>query len=216
MPTSGGPLPVPGWLSEHIDTWRGQREAYRQSCRDGKATDEISYLDKLRLAAQQLVALSETYTASEASKRDALVLIDKLRGDIATCDILTAQLAALPSCGDDGKEPAPSAAPTVMESPPSPPSDTPASSDPEHRFVIRFDDRVPALTPLGIHTFAEALRTLKGNAPVQLQIDGCGKADVTVLGSVCARRLLSLATLLEENGVNRPSRFLGEYGGFAK
>jgi hypothetical protein len=74
--------------------------------------------------------------------------------------------------------------------------------------VIRFDDRMPALTPLGIRAFDEAVNALRGGQPIELAIDGCDAGADFTNGSACARRRLSLAEMLAAAGVRDTKRLL--------
>jgi hypothetical protein len=62
------------------------------------------------------------------------------------------------------------------------------------RLVIRFDDKVAALTPSGIRAFSQAITAAKSGKPVQLAIEGCDANADFSSGTPCARRLYSLET----------------------
>jgi len=76
--------------------------------------------------------------------------------------------------------------------------------------VIRFDNRVAALTPSGIRAFDQAVSAARSGRQIQIAVEGCeAKADFAN-GSPCARRLLSLKQMLAENGVRDPKRLLAD------
>ena len=78
------------------------------------------------------------------------------------------------------------------------------------RLVIRFDNRVAALTPSGIRAFDQAVSAARSGRQIQIAVEGCeAKADFAN-GSPCARRLLSLKQMLAENGVRDPKRLLAD------
>jgi len=156
-----------------------------------------------------------------------------LRRDVLVGDALVAQLQLLPPC-DTGTPtqpvaasampptlptardeaapapaPSPHAAPAEAKATP-PPATSPgvisAAPPPPDRLVIRFDDRVAALTPSGIHAFNQAVAAARAGKPVRLAIDGCETGADFARGSPCARRLYSLENRLEEAGVKNPER----------
>ena len=75
--------------------------------------------------------------------------------------------------------------------------------------MIRFDDRVAALTPSGVRAFNQAVAAAKSGKPVRLAIDGCEAGADFSSGAPCARRLYSLKNRLEEAGIKNPERLFG-------
>jgi opacity protein-like surface antigen len=71
------------------------------------------------------------------------------------------------------------------------------------RFTIRFDERLAALTPLGIRALDQAVGAIRAGQRVEIAIEGCG-AD----GPACARRAIAVRQLLAERGVSAPRRFV--------
>jgi len=216
------PIPLPGWIADHSDGWAKERLAYQQKCRTDEVKDEINYLNNLDTYDHQLIKMTQNYMTDGATKRDGLVMTSKLRNDIATIDILAARLQALPACAAaeappaiadaDSTDPAANAttsntvATTGGEAPPS--AVLPNSP---RRIMVRFDDRLPALTPLGRRAVEEVVAAVNKGEDVQLAIVGCEAEDVRLPGSVCYRRLASLTALLADRGVRNPKRLFTDY-----
>jgi hypothetical protein len=76
------------------------------------------------------------------------------------------------------------------------------------RIAIRFDDRMPALTPSGIRAFNEAVNALRSGQSIELAIDGCDAGADFSNGSTCARRRWSLAEMLAAAGIRDTKRLL--------
>ena len=111
------------------------------------------------------------------------------------------------------------AAPAPPSTPPASAPSVPASSAPDGspppaaipgRLVIRFDDKVAALTPSGIRAFNEAVAAARSGKPVQLAIEGCEVGADFSNGSPCARRRASLERRLAEAGVKDPKRLFSD------
>jgi hypothetical protein len=174
-------------------------------------------------------------THSDAATRRvelAMTTFESLRGDIVAAENLAGWLQGLPACptpasataasagsletapapipaagstGASGRE-APSAR-LATEGPPAGAASLPRPNTTD-RLVIRFDDRVVALTPAGIRAFDQAVGAIRGGKTVQLAIGGCDLGADYSGGSLCARRLLSLKELLAQNGVRDTKRLL--------
>jgi hypothetical protein len=159
---------------------------------------------------------------------------------MVTADALVAQLRLLPGCDDGMAErpatvsmlpaqpmrntaaapaPAPPAASAPTEpiaapvpAPPAVASDTTdnAAGAGTGRIVIRFDNRLAALTPSGIRAFDSAVNAWRAGKPVQLAIDGCGAGADFTNGSPCARRLATLKQMLADNGIREAKKLLPE------
>jgi hypothetical protein len=166
--------------------------------------------------------------------------IPVLRRDVAIADALIAQLQQLPPCNSEtaatpiaasamssapaqppssGTVPEPSPSPAEAKATPEPApvaaqlaalgasAPVPPNSD---RLVIRFDDKIAALTPSGIRAFNEAMTAVKSGKPVQLTIEGCDANADFSSGAPCARRLYSLENRLKDAGVKNPRRLFAD------
>jgi hypothetical protein len=162
----------------------------------------------------------------------AMATLENLRGDIAAAENLARWLQGLPACpapasvtaasggsAESVQAPSPAAGsteasgreapstPLATEAAPAGAASLPGPNMPD-RLVIRFDDRVAALTPAGIRAFDQAVGAIRGGKTVQLAIGGCDVGADYSGGSLCARRLLSLKELLAQNGVRDTKRLL--------
>lgn len=101
-------------------------------------------------------------------------------------------------------ETAPAAAPPPSAPATKPDTDNAAAAPPAdvgQTVTLRYDDRIVALTPLGIRAFNKALDAIHKGQEVHLAIDGCGaNADFSKDGQ-CAKRLDSLKRLLAEHDI---------------
>jgi hypothetical protein len=88
----------------------------------------------------------------------------------------------------------------------------PANTEPAERdrIVIRFDNRVAALTPSGIRAFDGAVNALRAGKTVQIAIEGCEPGADFTNGSPCARRLATLKQMLADNGIRDAKKLLAE------
>jgi len=203
-------LPPPGWLADHHDAWVQQHPVYQATCQTPDVTTEIHFLNRI-VGHDEYLLTTTTRTdqndpVAARQARLAREMIPSLRGDVAIADALVAQLQALPACpgGVAANSAAASPAP-----PPSPPEAASALPAPE-RLVIRFDDRLPALTPSGIRTFDQAVDAVRAGKKLLLAIEGCEAGADFSRGSVCAQRLSSLKQLLSENGIRDPKRLFSD------
>jgi hypothetical protein len=221
-PKPENPIPLPGWIADHSDGWAKERLAYRQKCRTDEVKDELNYLSNLDTYDHQLIKMTQNYMTDGETKRDGLVMTSKLRNDIATIDILAARLQALPACAAAEASPALAGAdstrPTANAATPNTVATTGGEAPPSavmpnspRRIVVRFDDRLPALTPLGRRAVEEVVAAVNKGEDVQLAIVGCEAEDIRLPGSVCYRRLASLIALLADRGVRNPKRLLADY-----
>lgn len=103
-------------------------------------------------------------------------------------------------------EPPAAAAPPAAKSPPGNVTDSADTG----QIVIRFDNRLAALTPSGIRAFDGAVNALRAGKTVQLAIDGCEPGADFTNGSPCARRLATLKQMLADNGIRDAKKLLGE------
>ena len=233
-------MPVPGWIGDHREAWVGAHPVYRAACQNAEVMAEIRFLNRVIAYDEYLLALATTSDPgnptmdrlANVAKRST----DSFRRDITTVDALVAQLKLLPGC-DGGAEktakvstlrgqPMPETAgtttrpPVPAAEPPTPaapaPSAAKSSSDTgtepaeASRIVIRFDNRVAALTPSGIRAFDGAVNALRAGKTVQLAIDGCEPGADFTNGSPCARRLATLKRMLADNGIRDAKKLLAE------
>jgi hypothetical protein len=213
-------IPLPGWIADNRDAWTTERPAYREKCATPEVIQEIGYLNELNTYQHELIKMTQNYSEDSATKRDVSVMVGKLRNDIATINILSERLRALPGCVGEMPPTTTEAAPPATTQPSAPnaaapsgdatPSDA-AEPNRANRFVIRFDDRLAALTPRGIRTLDEALAAAGKGQDIRLAIEGCTAADAKQPNSACARRLVALSELLHERGLRDPKRLLAEY-----
>jgi len=115
---------------------------------------------------------------------------------------------ATPASDRPAAEPAPPAA-TAPSAGTAPLADA-AETTERDRIVIRFDNRVAALTPSGIRAFDSAVNALRAGKTVQLAIDGCEPGADFSNGSPCARRLATLKQMLADNGIRNAKQLLAE------
>jgi hypothetical protein len=232
-------MPVPGWIGDHRDAWVGEHPVYRASCETAEVIKEIRFLNRVIAYDEYLLSLAVSSDADNPTT-ERLASVAKqsagnLRRDITTADALVAQLRLLPSCDDvkavgvppaqamqattgaapparSSAEPAPPLQTVVSPAPPLAKAapDVALEPAPSDRVVIRFDNRVAALTPSGIRAFDQAVTALRTGKRVQLAIDGCEPGADFANGSSCARRLATLKQMLVDNGVRDVKRALAD------
>jgi hypothetical protein len=117
---------------------------------------------------------------------------------------------------------APAAAP--QSPPPAPPEPeqtavAPAAAAPEKSapaargknvYVVRFDSKLPGLTPTGVRALNAALRALDEGREVQIAIEGCETRDSVPEGADCAARVRRLKRMLTERGVDYPDELIAK------
>jgi hypothetical protein len=241
-PKLARPLPPPGWISDHRDTWPQEHPVYKETCRKPAVVDEIRFMNRVVGYDIYLIKVTQSYIADAVKMQGAsapqhadlaMATLESLRNDIAAADSLVNWLQWLPDCPTGTPAPptaasiaSTEAAPVMTVSAPTAPSTagTPSAPStnnaipiavasapepkPSDQLVIRFDDRIAALTPSGVRSFDQAIEALRGGKKVQLAIEGCDPAADYSNGSSCARRLLSLKELLAQNGVRDVKRLL--------
>jgi hypothetical protein len=233
-------MPVPGWIGDHRDAWVRAHPVYHSGCQNADVIAEIRFLNRVVAYDEYLLSLTTASDPgnptvdrlANVAKQSAA----SLRRDITTVDALVAQLRLLPGCDreraeraatvsalpaqpmrETGPAPAPArpvaepsppvaTAPPVAQAPPANATDT-ADRD---RIVIRFDNRVAALTPSGIRAFDGAVNALRAGKTVQLSIEGCEPGADFTNGSPCARRLATLKQMLADNGIRDAKKLLTE------
>lgn len=217
-------LPPPGWIGDHPEEWVQQHPVFASRCATPEVVTEARFLNRVIAYDEYLLSLTVTPGAGNAAAAKLAELVSQtmpsLRRDVTTADALVAQLRLLPPCDEARPQPtaaslppqptpttkpppaAPASPPAAQPAPVTPavaaPAPTPPSSD---RAAIRFDDKVPALTPYGIRVFDWAVESLRSGRKIELAIDGCGADADFSDGSACARRLRSLKRMLAENGI---------------
>ena len=72
-------------------------------------------------------------------------------------------------------------------------------------FVVRFDSKLPGLTPSGLRALDAALRAADKGRKVRIQIDGCEDHDSMPTGIDCAARTRRLKWILADRGVEHPA-----------
>lgn len=223
-------LPPPGWIVDRRADWVAEHPVYKAACRNAEVSGEIAFLNKVIGRDESLLVLAGHPAQTDPALARMAILaqhdMELLRRDIAAISGLITQLQALPACGEAtaaaaatapavprAAEPKPPPAATEAVTPP-PAAAQPAAAaqagDAPAPLVIRFDDRVAALTPSGIRAFKAAVKAVHSGKAVQLMIDGCaGSADFSK-DSPCARRLATLEHRLAEEGVKDPKSLFGD------
>jgi hypothetical protein len=233
-------MPVPGWIGDHRDDWVRAHPVYHADCQNAAVMAEIRFLNRVIAYDEYLLSLTTTSDPSNptvdrlanVAKQSAA----SFRRDITTVDALVAQLRLLPGCDDnragtaakistlpaqpmrDTDTPPASDRPAAEPAPPAAtapsagkaPSPDAAETTERERIVIRFDNRLAALTPSGIRAFDTAVNSLRAGKTVQLAIDGCEPGADFTSGSPCARRLATLKQMLADNGIRNAKQLLVE------
>jgi hypothetical protein len=75
-------------------------------------------------------------------------------------------------------------------------------------FVVRFDSKLPVLTPSGIRALDAALRAAHAGRKVQIAIEGCDSGDRAPNRVDCADRVRQLKGFLADNGVHHPAELI--------
>jgi hypothetical protein len=228
-PIYGRELPLPGWLANHRDEWVRQHAEFQATCGTGDVVKEIRFLNKLIAYDEYLLSMPNAVGSDNSAAPPVL------RRDIGIADALIAHLQQLPPC--DADKPVAASATSSMPAPPAisnavpepaplpteakaAPEPTPATAPPAapaapppsdtDRLVIRFDDKVAALTPSGARAFNKAVAAANSGKPVRLAIEGCGASADFSSGSPCARWLYSLENRLGDAGVKNPRRLFAD------
>jgi hypothetical protein len=72
-------------------------------------------------------------------------------------------------------------------------------------FVVRFDSKLPGLTPSGLRALNAALRAAEKGRKVRIQIDSCEDHDSVPTGIDCAALTRGLKSILADRGVDHPA-----------
>lgn len=218
-------LPPPGWIANRRADWIAHHSVYQATCRTADVAKEVVFLNRvvgrdetlLNLAGNPPQGNSPAAREAQLAKRE----MGLLRNDIAAADQLVALLQALPDCSPGATEatpakeaaapgPAPEPAPSAAAPPPAAAIAKPAAPEAAQVTILRYDDKVAALTPRSVRAFEQAVEAIRAGKQVNLAIDGCGSGADLSTGSVCGERLRSLRVLLKKNGVRDPKRFVAD------
>jgi hypothetical protein len=231
-------LVPPGWIAEHLAGWVSDHPAYRASCQTTEVEGELRYLETLVDRDQELrdTARSQLIHAvvdgNSTAKRHTDVAINALApldNDITAIDRLLVRLIVLPSCATTTMAPDVAAVPLsgLKEtlSPNTPAAETAvASAAPQAQgtqqataaprddnvFIIRFDSKLPALTPSGARMLDAALIAAKSGHNVRILIEGCENRDSAPNSTNCANRTRSLERMLAQRGLDHPARLFAQ------
>jgi hypothetical protein len=75
-------------------------------------------------------------------------------------------------------------------------------------FVVRFDSKLPDLTPSGIRALEAALRAAHAGHRVQIAIEGCTSGDNMASHVDCAKLVRRLKGILADSGVHQPAALI--------
>jgi hypothetical protein len=75
-------------------------------------------------------------------------------------------------------------------------------------FVVRFDSKLPGLTPTGMRALDAALRADDAGLNVRIAIKGCDSGDSAPNGADCAQLIRWLKRILVNRGVNHPAKLI--------
>jgi hypothetical protein len=95
------------------------------------------------------------------------------------------------------------------ETPQVPATEKPAAAQRgDNVFVVRFDSKVPGLTPTGLRALNAALRANDAGRKVQIAIEGCDSSDSAPNGVDCAELVRRLKRILANDGVDHPAKLI--------
>lgn len=75
-------------------------------------------------------------------------------------------------------------------------------------FVVRFDSKLPGLTPTGMRALDAALRADDAGLNVRIAIKGCDSGDRARNGVDCAQLIRWLKRILVNSGVDHPAKLI--------
>ena len=111
--------------------------------------------------------------------------------------------------------PSPATAPaaeTASSVPMPPASETPVTkpvaAPQDDVFRVRFDSKVPGLTPTGIRALDAALRAVDAGRKVRIAIEGCESGEGAANGVDCAALTRCLKRILTTSGVDHPGALI--------
>lgn len=92
-----------------------------------------------------------------------------------------------------------------------PAKDKPSAARPDHDvFIVRFDSKLPGLTPTGIRALDAALKAADAGRKVRIAIEGCDSGGVAPNGVDCAELTDRLRRMLVHRGVDRPDDLIAK------
>jgi hypothetical protein len=99
---------------------------------------------------------------------------------------------------------------TAISVPTAPAGEKPAAPRDGNLFVVRFDSKLPGLTPSGIRALDAALRASDAGRDVQIAIEGCQDPNSVPEGTDCAELTRRLKRILTESGVDHPADLIAK------
>jgi hypothetical protein len=81
----------------------------------------------------------------------------------------------------------------------------PVAAPPNDVFVVRFDSKLPGLTPSGLRALNAALRAADKGRKIWIEIDGCADHDNIPTDIDCAALARGLKRILAGRGVDHPA-----------
>jgi hypothetical protein len=99
-------------------------------------------------------------------------------------------------------------APAAVSAPEAP--QAPAATPDNDVFVVRFDSKLPGLTPTGLRALNAALRAAHAGRKVRIVIEGCDGTDTAPNGVSCAELTRRLKWILTDRGVHHPADLIAD------
>jgi len=92
----------------------------------------------------------------------------------------------------------------AVEAPQGPATELPSNEV----FVVRFDSKLPGLTPTGLRVLDAALRASRASRDVRISIEGCDRRDNAPNGVDCAALTHRLKRILADRGIHQPDALI--------
>jgi len=105
-------------------------------------------------------------------------------------------------------KPADATAPGPQPTTPQAPQAKPALAPQQDVFRVRFDSKLPGLTPTGLRTLDAALRARDAGRKVQFTIEGCDGTDDAPKRTDCAELVRDLKRILVDSGFRQPAALI--------